>query len=32
MTKNPYSTMAIGPLMRDVKNRICRDLDMVRRV
>eukprot|EP00962_Isochrysis_galbana_P045090 scaffold17669_cov79-Isochrysis_galbana.AAC.1 len=29
MAKNPYTSRAIGPLMRDVKNRICRDLDML---
>ncbi|EOD21681.1 hypothetical protein EMIHUDRAFT_207692 [Emiliania huxleyi CCMP1516] len=29
MTKNPYMKSSLGPLMRDVKNRICRDLDMV---
>jgi len=28
MTKNPYSCKAVGPLMRDVKNKICRDLDL----
>jgi E3 ubiquitin-protein ligase UBR4 len=28
MTKNPYSSREIGPLMRDVKNKICRDLDL----
>ena len=28
MTKNPYSSKAVGPLMRDVKNKICRDLDL----
>ena len=28
MTKNPYSSTAVGPLMRDVKNKICRDLDL----
>ncbi len=28
MTKNPYSCRAVGPLMRDVKNKICRDLDL----
>eukprot|EP00698_Gefionella_okellyi_P019390 TRINITY_DN593_c0_g2_i1.p1 TRINITY_DN593_c0_g2~~TRINITY_DN593_c0_g2_i1.p1 ORF type:complete len:2390 (-),score=701.17 TRINITY_DN593_c0_g2_i1:133-7272(-) len=28
MTKNPYSTSDVGPLMRDVKNRICTDLEM----
>ncbi|RZC70316.1 hypothetical protein C5167_033447 [Papaver somniferum] len=29
MTKNPYSSAEIGPLMRDVKNKICHQLDMV---
>lgn len=28
MTKNPYSSKSVGPLMRDVKNKICRDLDL----
>ena len=28
MTKNPYSTAELGPLMRDVKNKICRTLDL----
>lgn len=28
MTKNPYSSTEIGPLMRDVKNKICRELDL----
>ena len=28
MTKNPYSCREVGPLMRDVKNKICRDLDL----
>jgi hypothetical protein len=28
MTKNPYSTAEVGPLMRDVKNKICRTLDL----
>ena len=28
MVKNPYSSKAVGPLMRDVKNKICRDLDL----
>lgn len=29
MTKNPYSSAEIGPLMRDVKNKICHQLDMM---
>lgn len=28
MTKNPYSSAEIGSLMRDVKNKICRTLDL----
>ncbi|KAL6043444.1 protein purity of essence [Balamuthia mandrillaris] len=28
MTKNPYSSAEVGPLMRDVKNRICEDLEL----
>lgn len=28
MTKNPYASTEVGPLMRDVKNHICRTLDM----
>ena len=28
MVKNPYSSKSVGPLMRDVKNKICRDLDL----
>lgn len=28
MTKNPYASSEIGPLMRDVKNKICRELDL----
>eukprot|EP00966_Prymnesium_polylepis_P310702 7178571-Prymnesium_polylepis.1 len=28
MTKNPYCSTSVGPLMRDVKNKICRDLDL----
>ncbi|KAK9038974.1 hypothetical protein V6N11_023815 [Hibiscus sabdariffa] len=28
MTKNPYSSAEIGPLMRDVKKKICLQLDM----
>lgn len=29
MTKNPYSSGEIGPLMRDVKNKICNQLDLL---
>lgn len=29
MTKNPYSSTEIGPLMRDVKNKICILLDLL---
>lgn len=29
MTKNPYSSAEVGPLMRDVKNKICHQLDML---
>ncbi|KAK7295546.1 hypothetical protein RJT34_18456 [Clitoria ternatea] len=29
MTKNPYSSIEIGPLMRDVKNKICHQLDLL---
>ncbi|KAL5723323.1 RING-type E3 ubiquitin transferase [Ranunculus cassubicifolius] len=29
MTKNPYSSVEIGPLMRDVKNKICQQLDLL---
>lgn len=29
MTKNPYSSLEIGPLMRDVKNKICRQLELL---
>lgn len=29
MTKNPYSSLEIGPLMRDVKNKICHQLDLL---
>ncbi|KAK9067154.1 hypothetical protein SSX86_014479 [Deinandra increscens subsp. villosa] len=29
MTKNPYSSAEIGPLMRDVKNKICNQLDLL---
>lgn len=29
MTKNPYSSTEIGPLMRDVKNKICNQLDLL---
>ncbi|KAH3758845.1 Auxin transport protein BIG [Pelomyxa schiedti] len=28
MTKNPYSSKEVGPLMRDVKNKICTTLDL----
>ena len=28
MTHNPYSSADVGPLMRDVKNYICRQLDL----
>lgn len=28
MTQNPYSSVNVGPLMRDVKNHICRQLDL----
>lgn len=28
MTKNPYSMKAIGQTMRDVKNKICVDLEL----
>src|SRR5690606_35685872 len=28
MNKNPYSSAEIGPLMRDVKNKICTGLDL----
>jgi len=28
MNKNPYSSADVGPLMRDVKNKICRDLEL----
>ena len=28
LTNNPYNTAEVGPLMRDVKNFICRELDM----
>jgi hypothetical protein len=28
MNKNPYSSKTCGPLMRDVKNKICRDLSL----
>ncbi|KAI4389290.1 hypothetical protein MLD38_001530 [Melastoma candidum] len=28
MTKNPYSSSELGPLMRDVKNKICNELDL----
>ncbi|RAL46785.1 hypothetical protein DM860_005064 [Cuscuta australis] len=29
MTKNPYSSAEVGPLMRDVKNKICQQLDLL---
>lgn len=29
MTQNPYSSSDIGPLMRDVKNKICTQLEML---
>ncbi|MCO5564796.1 hypothetical protein L7F22_018464 [Adiantum nelumboides] len=29
MTKNPYSSLEVGPLMRDVKNKICHQLDLL---
>uniref|UniRef100_A0A0D9XBJ0 Auxin transport protein BIG n=1 Tax=Leersia perrieri TaxID=77586 RepID=A0A0D9XBJ0_9ORYZ len=29
MTRNPYSSVEIGPLMRDVKNKICHQLDLI---
>ncbi|KAL5095744.1 hypothetical protein RYX36_000071 [Vicia faba] len=29
MTKNPYSSTEIGPLMRDVKNKICHQLELL---
>ncbi|ONK55020.1 uncharacterized protein A4U43_UnF8510 [Asparagus officinalis] len=29
MTKNPYHSTDIGPLMRDVKNKICHQLDLL---
>lgn len=29
MTKNPYSSAEIGPLLRDVKNKICHQLDLL---
>ncbi|KAK7374677.1 hypothetical protein VNO80_08114 [Phaseolus coccineus] len=29
MTKNPYSSVEIGPLMRDVKNKICHQLELL---
>lgn len=28
LTHNPYNSAEVGPLMRDVKNFICRELDM----
>ncbi|CAN6173744.1 unnamed protein product [Urochloa humidicola] len=29
MTRNPYSSGDVGPLMRDVKNKICNQLDLI---
>ncbi|KAF8656506.1 hypothetical protein HU200_060675 [Digitaria exilis] len=29
MTRNPYSSVDVGPLMRDVKNKICNQLDLI---
>lgn len=29
MTKNPYSSLEVGPLMRDVKNKICHQLELL---
>lgn len=29
MTKNPYSSSEVGPLMRNVKNKICHQLDLL---
>jgi len=29
MTKNPYSSVEIGPLMRYVKNKICHQLELL---
>ena len=28
LTNNPYNSTEVGPLMRDIKNFICRELDM----
>jgi E3 ubiquitin-protein ligase UBR4 len=28
MTKNPYNSAELGATMRDVKNKICRSLDL----
>lgn len=28
LTNNPYNSAEVGPLMRDVKNFICRELEM----
>lgn len=28
LTNNPYNSAEVGPLMRDIKNFICRELDM----
>lgn len=29
MAQNPYSSADVGPLMRDVKNKICTQLEML---
>ncbi|CAN6183043.1 unnamed protein product, partial [Urochloa humidicola] len=29
MTRNPYSSGDVGPLMRDVKNKLCNQLDLI---
>eukprot|EP00850_Spirogloea_muscicola_P019673 SM000196S05365 [mRNA] locus=s196:186709:205871:+ [translate_table: standard] len=29
MTNNPYSSAQVGPLMRDVKNKICQQLELL---
>lgn len=28
MTNNPYNSLEVGPLMRDIKNYICSHLDL----
>jgi E3 ubiquitin-protein ligase UBR4 len=28
MEKNPYSSAEVGPLMRNVRERICKELDL----